>query len=179
MQGPVYGLQTAETALHPNLRPNFHYDDIFGTVINRFLAQAVAGIPLTVYGKGGQKRGYLNLKDTLQCVDLAVKTPTQPGELRILNQFTEVFTVNELSERVCEAGKAVGLEVAVKAIENPRREKEEHDYRVSNTGLIELGLEPHFMTSDVLAEMLQQLLADKERIDPLKIYPRVRWNGSG
>jgi UDP-sulfoquinovose synthase len=179
MQGPVYGLSTKEADLDERLLPNFHYDDIFGTVINRFLAQAVAGIPLTVYGKGGQKRGYLNLKDTLQCVDLAVKTPTQPGELRILNQFTEVFTVNELSERVCEAGKAVGLEVAVKAIENPRREKEEHDYRVSNTGLIELGLEPHFMTSDVLAEMLQQLLADKERIDPLKIYPRVRWNGSG
>ena len=100
MQGPVYGLSTDEADLHPMLVPNFHYDDIFGTVVNRFLVQAVAGIPLTVYGKGGQTRGYLNLRDTLQCIALAAAHPAKKGELRILNQFTETFSINQLAERV-------------------------------------------------------------------------------
>jgi len=109
MQGPVYGLSTAESDLDARLLPNFHYDDIFGTVVNRFIVQAVAGIPLTVYGKGGQKRGYLNLRDTLQCVELAALNPVPAGELRILNQFTEQFSVNELAERVREAGAGRGV----------------------------------------------------------------------
>ena len=104
MQGPVYGISTSEADHDRRLMPNFHYDDIFGTVVNRFLVQGVAGIPLTVYGGGGQTRGYLNLNDTLQCIELAADNPPQPGELRIMNQFTETFSVNELAERVVEAG---------------------------------------------------------------------------
>ncbi len=100
MQGPVYGLSTDEADLHPKLAPNFHYDDIFGTVVNRFLVQAVAGVPLTVYGKGGQVRGYLNLRDTLQCIALAASNAPGKGELRILNQFTETFSINQLADRV-------------------------------------------------------------------------------
>ena len=146
MQGPVYGLSTAEADLHPDLLPNFHYDDIFGTVVNRFLVQSVAGIPLTVYGGGGQTRGYLNLKDTLQCVALANRNAANKGELKIYNQLTETFSVSELAEKIKAVARAMGYPVEIKSIENPRREREEHYYNPSHSGLIELGLDPHFMT---------------------------------
>ena len=136
MQGPVYGLSTAESDLNEKLLPNFHYDDIFGTVVNRFLVQAVAGIPLTVYGKGGQIRGYLNLKDTLQCVDLALNAPADEGELRIFNQLTETFTVNELAKNIKKAGKKLGFDVKVQSIPNPRKEAEKHYYNPKYTGLM-------------------------------------------
>src|SRR5215472_3216370 len=139
MQGPVYGLSTWECEGNLRLLPNFHYDDIFGTVVNRFLVQAVAGIPLTVYGKGGQTRGYLNLKDTLQCVRLAAETPPASGELRIFNQFTEQFTVNELAERVKKVGEILKFPVEIGAIPNPRKEREEHYYNAAHSGLLELG----------------------------------------
>ncbi len=176
MQGPVYGLSTDEADADDQLLPNFHYDDIFGTVVNRFLVQAVAGVPLTVYGKGGQTRGYLNLRDTLQCVHLASENPAGKGELRIFNQFTEQFTVNELAERVKRVGDHMGLNVEIKPIPNPRKELEEHYYNAKHSGLIELGLKPHLMTDDVLAAMLDKVLTYKDRIDPGKIMPRVRWS---
>ncbi len=175
MQGPVYGLHTAESEADERLLPNFHYDDIFGTVVNRFLVQAVAGVPLTVYGKGGQTRGYLNLKDTLQCVDLAMQNPVKPGELRILNQFTEQFTVNQLAEKVQRAGNAMGLKVQVNNIENPRKELEEHYYNAQHHGLLELGLQPHFMTDEVVVQMLEAVKRYQQGIDRKKIEPRVRW----
>ncbi|RMH12029.1 MAG: NAD-dependent epimerase/dehydratase family protein, partial [Gammaproteobacteria bacterium] len=173
MQGPVYGLSTTESALDDRLFPNFHYDDIFGTAVNRFLVQAVAGIPLTVYGKGGQTRGYLNLKDTLQCVELAINNPVKSGEMRILNQFTEQFSVNELAERVQQAGQKVGLKVAVQTLDNPRKELEDHYYNATHSGLLELGLKPHIMTEEVLVEMLEQVIRYKDNIDSDKIMPRV------
>jgi UDP-sulfoquinovose synthase len=176
MQGPVYGLSTEEADLDERLWPNFHYDDIFGTVVNRFLVQAVAGVPLTVYGKGGQTRGYLNLKDTLQCVELAVNNPVGAGKLRILNQFTEQFSVNELAERVRRVGNEMGLGVELASIRNPRKEAEEHYYNPAHSGLLELGLKPHYMTDEVVAEMLGRVLRHKDRIDRRKILPRVRWS---
>ncbi|MFK5996554.1 MAG: NAD-dependent epimerase/dehydratase family protein [Rhodobacterales bacterium] len=176
MQGPVYGFVTPENRGHENLFPNFHYDDIFGTAVNRFLVQAVAGIPLTVYGQGGQTRGYLNLNDTLQCVALAADSPVAPGDLRILNQFTEQFSVNELAERVQQAGKAMGLDVAIKSIENPRKEKEQHYYNAAHSGLLELGLQPNYMAENVLSEMLGHIIAHKDKIAPRKIMPRVKWS---
>ncbi len=179
MQGPVYGLSTHESDVDDRLLPNFHYDDIFGTVVNRFLVQAVAGIPLTVYGKGGQIRGYLNLKDTLQCVNLAMESPVEKGELRILNQFTEQFSVNELADRVSRVGNAMGLNVEVKSIENPRKELEEHYYNAEHSGLIDLGLKPHYMTDDVLAEMLERVVTYKNMIDKAMMLPRVRWGSTG
>ena len=175
MQGPVYGLQTAEADMDERLGPNFHYDDIFGTAVNRFLVQAVAGVPLTVYGKGGQTRGYLNLKDTLQCIDLAAKNPAGKGELRILNQFTEQFSVNELADRVQKAGNSMGLNVQVKSIDNPRKEMEDHYYNAAHSGLMELGLEPHYMTEDVLVAMLERIVEHKDAISNDRIMPRVRW----
>ncbi len=176
MQGPVYGLSTPETDLDQRLLPNFHYDDIFGTLVNRFLVQAVAKVPLTVYGKGGQIRGYLNLNDTLQCVDLAASNPAEEGELRIFNQLTETFSVNELAEKVKKVGDQMGLGVDIKPIENPRKEAEDHYYNPAHTGLLDLGLEPHYLTDDVLASMLEQVLNYKEAIDASKIMPRVKWN---
>ncbi|MBF01660.1 MAG: NAD-dependent dehydratase [Flavobacterium sp.] len=176
MQGPVYGLSTDEADLDRRLVPNFHYDDIFGTVVNRFLVQAVAGIPLTVYGGGGQTRGYLNLRDTLQCVRLAAENPADEGELRIFNQLTETFTVNQLAERVQQAGAKAGLDVAIKSIPNPRKEREEHYYNPAHSGLVELGLKPHFMTDDVLLEMIERIKEGRARIDVDRVMPRVSWS---
>lgn len=176
MQGPVYGLSTREADMDLRLCPNFHYDDIFGTVVNRFLVQAVAEVPLTVYGGGGQTRGYLNLKDTLQCVRLAAEKPAQPGELRIYNQLTETFTVNELADRVKEAGVGHGLDVQIKSVPNPRKEKEEHYYNPTHSGLVELGLEPNFMTEEVLSSILERILKNKEKIVKDRILPRVSWS---
>lgn len=175
MQGPVYGLSTDEADIDERLCPNFHYDDIFGTVVNRFLVQAVAGIPLTVYGSGGQTRGYLNLRDTLQCVRLAASNPARSGELKIYNQLTETFSVNELAEKVCRVGNALGLNVRIEAIENPRKELEEHYYNPMHSGLVELGLQPHFMTDAVVASMLERVIEHSGRIVADKIMPRVRW----
>lgn len=178
MQGPVYGLSTAEAVVDPHLRPNFHYDDIFGTVVNRFLVQAVAEVPLTVYGDGGQTRGYLNLNDTLQCIELAAANPPRRGELRILNQFTETFTVRELADRVVEAGSSLGLDVAVRSIPNPRQEKERHYYNPAHSALIDLGLQPTYMTTDVLVDMLRLVQEHSDRIAVERMLPRVSWNQS-
>jgi len=175
MQGPVYGLSTDEADLDPRLMPNFHYDDIFGTVVNRFLVQAVAGVPLTVYGKGGQTRGYLHIRDTLQCIDLAAANPPKKGELRILNQFTETFSVNQLAERVQRVGNKMGFNVNIQNLENPRKEMEEHYYNPAHHGLREMGLKPHIMTDDVVAEMIEQVLRYRDRIVVDRILPRVRW----
>jgi UDP-sulfoquinovose synthase len=177
MQGPVYGLSTAEADCDPRLAPHFHYDDIFGTVLNRFLVQAVAGIPLTVYGIGGQTRGFLNLEDTLQCVELALRSPAAAGELRILNQFTERFSVRQLAERVTDVGNRSGLDVSIESIANPRTEREEHYYNPTHQALLDLGLEPHYLTDDVLADLLDRVGCHRDAIDVTRIMPRVRWHG--
>ena len=142
-QGVVYGIETEETALDERLATRFDYDDVFGTALNRFCVQAVIGHPLTVYGKGGQTRGYLNIVDTLQCVELAVTHPAAAGEFRVFNQFTEQFSVQQLAEHVQKAGAEVGLDVAVDPIENPRVEMEEHYYQATHTKLLDLGLWNH------------------------------------
>lgn len=176
MQGPVYGLSTPEADLDKNLMPNFHYDDIFGTVVNRFLVQAIAGVPLTVYGQGEQKRGYLNLLDTLQCVSLALSKPPEAGQLRILNQFTQILSVNEIADNVQQAGHELDLNVQIQNIQNPRKEKTSHYYNPANSNLLELGLKPHFMSKSALAGMLIQLLPFKNNIVKGNILPRVKWS---
>jgi len=178
MQGPVYGISSDEADWDDRLMPNFHYDEIFGTAVNRFLVQAVAGVPLTIYGRGEQVRGYLNLKDTLQCVALAVEKPAAQGELRIFNQFTELFSVNQLAERVQRVGNQMDLNVQLRSIPNPRKERENHYYNPVHSGLLELGLEPHFMTDEILADMLRKVLRSKKEIDTSRILPRVSWNSS-
>lgn len=175
MQGPVYGISTPEADTDERLMPNFHYDDIFGTLVNRFLVQAVAGEPLTVYGTGGQVRGYLNINDTMQCVELATNKPAEPGQLRVLNQLTETFSVNELAEKVRDAAQGLGIPVEIAHIENPRKEAENHYYNPVHSGLVELGLQPHFMTREVLQGMLEQVSRYRDRIQHHMIHPRVSW----
>ncbi|MDL1957446.1 MAG: NAD-dependent epimerase/dehydratase family protein [Candidatus Desulfofervidus auxilii] len=176
MQGPVYGISTDEADLDKRLMPHFNYDEIFGTVLNRFVVQAVAGYPLTVYGKGGQTRGYINLRDTLQCVYLAAINPPKQGELRIFNQITETFTVNQLAEKVKKVGEKLGYEVKINHIENPRKEAEEHYYNPKYTGLLELGLKPHYLTDEVLIGMFKVVEKYKDNIKIHKIFKGIKWN---
>jgi len=175
MQGPVYGLFTDENEEHQSLLPFFNYDELFGTVLNRFVVQAVVGYPLTVYGKGGQTRGYLNIKDTLQCVRLSLEKPSDNGRLRIFNQFVETFSVNDLACKVQQVGSQLGLNVSIQSVENPRIEAEDHYYNPANTGLLDLGLEPHYLTDEVLAEMIEAVLKHRHRIQEHQIYRKIKW----
>jgi UDP-sulfoquinovose synthase len=175
MQGPVYGLFTEENSDYEELLPFFNYDELFGTVLNRFVVQAVAGYPLTVYGKGGQTRGYLNLQDTLSCVRLSLENSAKAGELRIFNQFTETFTVNQLAERVQEVGNSLGLKVKITRVENPRKEAEEHYYNSAHTGLLDLGLKPHYLNDEVLVKMMELVMKHRGNIQEHQIYRKVKW----
>ena len=172
MQGPVYGIFTDENEQNEHLLPFFNYDEIFGTVLNRFVVQAVAGYPLTVYGKGGQTRGYLNIKDTLDCIRLSVANPAENGELRIFNQFTETFSVNDLATKVKDTGNKIGLNVE---IEHPRLEAEAHYYTPACTGLIKLGVQPHLLSGETLARMMEFVMKHKSQIRKDQIYQKIKW----
>ncbi len=174
MQGPVYGIDTAETALDSRLRPFFNYDDQFGTVLNRFIVQAAAGYPLTVYGKGGQTRGFINIIDTLQCVEAAVRHPANAGELRVFNQITETFSVAELAALVRQAGSRAGIEVAVQHVPNPRTEAEEHYYNPVYRALQDLGVKPHPLDDATLDKMLAVALRNRHSIRPETIMSQQR-----
>jgi UDP-sulfoquinovose synthase len=174
-QGVVYGIDTDHTVMHPELRTSFHYDDVFGTVLNRFLVQAAVGEPLTVYGKGGQTRGFLNIRDTIQCVAIAVDNPAKGGEFRIFNQFTEQFSVMDLANKVQAAGKRAGLDVAVKHLPNPRVELEDHYYNAKHTKLQELGLKPNLLTDAVVDQMLASVRANAASVVKDSFTPRVKW----
>ena len=176
MQGPVYGIYTDENAHDDRLLPCFAYDEIFGTLINRFVVQAVAGYPLTVYGKGGQTRGYLNIKDTLQCLLLAAENPAESGQMNINNQLTETFSVNEIADLVQRVGNELGLGVKIKSIENPRKELEEHYYNPTHTGLLDIGLEPNYLTDEVLGEIIQKVIQYKDLIVEDRIFRGVKWS---
>jgi UDP-sulfoquinovose synthase len=178
-QGVVYGTTTEETELADGLHTSFHYDSWFGTVINRFVTQAVAGVPLTVYGAGGQKRTFLNILDTLQCVELATLNPAERGEFRVFNQFTEAFTVEELADMVVAAGRRVGLEVEKRTIPNPRHELEHHYYNPKNSALLALGMKPRRLTLEVLANMLRWVADRRDAIDPAVILPTTKWRTGG
>jgi UDP-sulfoquinovose synthase len=175
MQGPVYGLITDDMDDNENLFTYFNYDEIFGTVLNRFLVQAVAGIPLTVYGKGGQRRGYLNIKDTVQCINLAVENSAERGELKIFNQFTETFSVKDLAENVQASGAEIGLDVSIKNYKNPRVEAEEHYYNPAHTGLVDLGLKPNFLTKQVLKDIMKIIKINQHQIRHDIIQPKTEW----
>lgn len=175
MQGPVYGIETEESEMDPRLRPFFNYDEIFGTVVNRFITQAVAGYPLTVYGKGGQTRGYLNIRDTLQCVHAAATHPAAPGELRVFNQIMETFSVNDLAEKTARVGRKLGFAVEVRSVENPRKEAEEHYYNPTYQGLLEMGVQPHYLTDEAMAGMFGIVAEFKDSIRKEVIFRGVKW----
>jgi UDP-sulfoquinovose synthase len=175
MQGPVYGLSTDESDRDERLMPHFHYDEVFGTVLNRFVVQAVAGYPLTVYGKGNQTRGFLNLRDTMQCVYLSATQPTERGQLRVFNQLTEPFSVNQLAGMVKKVGDRLGFNVTVDSIDNPRVEKEDHYYNVKYTGLMDLGLQPHYLTDEILENFFHITEKYRDRINREAFFRGIQW----
>ncbi|HUC05214.1 MAG TPA: NAD-dependent epimerase/dehydratase family protein [Acidimicrobiales bacterium] len=175
-QGIVYGQSTPETDLDPVLATRFDYDGVFGTVLNRFCVQAVMGYPLTVYGAGGQTRGMLNIRDTLACVTLALENPADRGEFRVFNQFTESFSVRDMAAMVQKASsKPVTID---SGHANPRVEHEEHYFHAANTKLLDLGLQPHLLTNEVIGDMLALVEAHKGRVDTKAIEPTVQWRSS-
>jgi UDP-sulfoquinovose synthase len=174
-QGVVYGIQTDETRLDDRLATRFDYDDVFGTALNRFCVQAVIGHPLTVYGTGGQTRGYLNIVDTLRCIELAVLHPADAGELRVFNQFTESFSIMELAELVQKSGAEYGFDVEISSLDNPRVELEKHYYNPAHTKLLDLGLRPHLLSTELVESMFSVIERFRGRIVTDHILPRDRW----
>jgi UDP-sulfoquinovose synthase len=175
-QGVVYGIETEETARNERLITRFDYDELFGTVLNRFCVQAVIGHPLTVYGAGQQTRGFLNIRDTLACVELAALNPAEWGEFRVFNQFTEQFSVLQLAELVKEAGEHLGYSVEIQHYDNPRVEKEEHYYNAIHTKLLDLGLEPTLLGEELVESIIHAIERCKGRVIDTAIDPKTRWN---
>jgi len=175
-QGVVYGVETEETARDERLVTRFDYDELFGTVLNRFCVQAVIGHPLTVYGAGQQTRGFLNIRDTLACVELAALNPAERGEFRVFNQFTEQFSVLQLAGLVKEAGEHLGYSVEIQHYENPRVEKEEHYYNAIHTKLLDLGLEPTLLGEELVESIIHAIERHKGRVIETAIDPQTRWN---
>ncbi|MYL19318.1 NAD-dependent epimerase/dehydratase family protein [Halobacillus litoralis] len=174
-QGIVYGLHTEETRMDPVLVNRVDYDGVFGTALNRFINQAAIGHDITVYGSGGQTRAFLNIEDTVRCVEIAAENPADKGEFRVFNQFTEWFSVQELAERVHKIAQEEGLQTEVKKIENPRIENEDHYYNAVNTKLRDLGLEPHLLTDDVIRDILRTAVENKDRIIQENVLPSITW----
>lgn len=166
MQGVVFGLMDDT---------RFDYDEYFGTVVNRFCAQAVAGIPLTIYGAGGQTRGYLPLRDSIECLTLAIKNPPQPGEYRVFNQFARPYSVEGIAFRVMDAGERLGIDVKSENIPNPRVEKEKHRYEPKHDHLRKLGYNPQWDFGEEIKAVMEKILPHKDRIEPKVIFPKTKW----
>ena len=177
-QGVVYGVETAETIQDPRLATRFDYDQIYGTALNRFCVQAAVDSPLTIYGEGHQTRGYINLKDTIRCIELAIMSPPGEGEYRVFNQFTEQFSLLDLAERVAEQSRHLGAEVRVEHLANPRVETEQHYYNATHTRLMELGLEPHLLDEATLESLIKLAIKQRERINKALILPTVNWRAT-
>jgi UDP-sulfoquinovose synthase len=180
MQGVVFGTQIDAMGEDPRLRSRLDYDPCFCTAINRFCCQAVIGHPLTLYGLGGQTRGFLPMRDSIQCMTIAIENPPQAGEYRVFNQFEECYTIEDLARKVQQAGADVGLNVDIHHYDNPRKELEEHYFNPDRKHLIELGYQP---THDVVAEvriMLKDLIPHGDRIREKEaiLVPDIRWDGS-
>ncbi|MBN2984485.1 NAD-dependent epimerase/dehydratase family protein [Cohnella algarum] len=174
-QGVVYGLHTDETQMDPLLVNRLDYDGVFGTALNRFLIQAAIGHDLTVYGEGGQTRGFLNIRDTIRCIEITAENPAESGEFRVFNQFTEEFSVLDLAEKVRRVAEREGLNSRIVHLDNPRVEKEKHYYFAKNTKLKDLGLEPHLLTDEALLDILQTAIKHKDRVLTENVLPKVTW----
>jgi UDP-sulfoquinovose synthase len=178
MQGVVFGTRTEEIR-DERLMTRFDFDQAFGTVVNRYCAEAVIGHVLTPYGKGHQRRGFLPLRDSIQCIRLAVEKPVTQGEYRVLNQFEEVHGVTELALKVQNASASIGLPVEVRNLENPRKESEDHYYHPDHKNLFDLGYKPTHDVETELKTMLKDLMKYRNRIEDKKdvLIPDVRWDG--
>jgi len=176
-QGVVYGVLTEETGTDELLINRLDYDGVFGTALNRFCIQAAIGHPLTVYGTGGQTRSFLDIRDTVRCIELAIATPAEAGKMRVFNQFTELFSIRDLALMVQKAGQTLGIKVEVQNIDNPRVELEEHYFNAKNTNLLDLGLQPHFLSDALIDSLLNFAIKYRDRIDHKQILPKVKWRG--
>jgi UDP-sulfoquinovose synthase len=175
-QGVVYGVLTEETGMDEMLINRLDYDGVFGTALNRFCIQAAIDHPLTVYGSGGQTRAFLDIRDTVRCMELAIANPAEAGKFRVFNQFTELFSVGDLATMVQKAGATLGLKVEINNIPNPRVEKEEHYFNAKNTKLLDLGLNPHYLSDSLLDSLLNFAMKYKNRVDKSQILPKVSWH---
>ena len=179
-QGVVYGLETEDTKLHPDLNTRLDFDSIWGTALNRFCVQAAVGQPLTVYGKGGQTRGFLDIRDTMACITLALENPAERGECRVFNQFTEQFSILQLAELVAKGRQEHGLETKIAHVTNPRVELEQHYYNAKHQHLLELGLQPHFLGDTLLESIIHLVESHADRVDPVLLeQPSVSWKSGG
>ena len=175
-QGVVYGIGTDECDQHPDLQTRFDYDTVWGTVLNRFCVQAAVGLPLTVYGKGGQTRGFLDIRDTVECIRITLESPPDRAEYRVFNQFTEQFSILELAAAVKDARQQSGLDTTVINLPNPRVEKEEHYYNAKHQLLLDLGLQPHLLAETLLQSIIHRVEAHKDAVDPVLLErPSVDW----
>lgn len=174
-QGVVYGVLTEETGMDELLINRLDYDGVFGTALNRFCIQAAVGHPLTVYGKGGQTRAFLDIRDTVRCVEIAIANPAEAGKFRVFNQFTEMFSVGDLAMMVKKAGTTLGLNVDVDYLDNPRVEMEDHYFNAKNTNLLDLGLQPHYLSDSLIDSLLNFAVKYKTRVDNNQILPKVQW----
>jgi UDP-sulfoquinovose synthase len=180
MQGVVFGTRIDAMADDPRLCTRLDFDQAFGTAINRFCCQSVIGHPLTPYGKGHQKRGFLPLCDSMQCLTLAIENPSGPGEYRVFNQFENVYDITQLALMVQGVAADLGLPVEIRNLDNPRQELEEHYFNPDRKHLIDLGYQP---TQDMKAElrvMLSDLILQRDRIEAKReaLIPDVHWNGA-
>jgi UDP-sulfoquinovose synthase len=177
-QGIVYGTTTEETTIDEGLINRFDYDEVFGTVLNRFCIQAAIGHPLTVYGRGGQTRGFLDIRDTVRCVELACLNPAERGEFRVYNQFTEQFSVLEIAHLVRTAAAKMGLTVEIDHLPDPRVEKEQHYYNAKHSKLLDLGLRPHLLSDSLLDSLMNIAIRYRDRIDASTLLPQVNWRNA-
>jgi UDP-sulfoquinovose synthase len=180
MQGVVYGITTDEMREDERLLTRFDFDQCFGTAINRFCAQAVIGSPLSPYGGGDQKRGFLPLCDSMACLSLSVDNPPALGEYRVFNQFAQVYQIQELAEMVQEVGSEFGLPVEIRNLQNPRVEAESHYYQPDHQGLQDLGYVPTLDIKTQLTGILSELIKHRQRIMDVKqvLEASIHWNGS-
>jgi nucleoside-diphosphate-sugar epimerase len=181
MQGVVFGVKTEEMGDDEEYLTRFDFDECFGTAINRFCAQAVVGLPITPYGKGGQNRGFLPLSDSMQCINLIIDNPAKRGEHRIINQFEDVYNLFNLALIVRKKAKEIGLNARVKPVENPRIEEEDHYYNPIHKKLFDLGYKPLVDIETEVAKTLDILKRYGDRIERCKeaIRPKTLWAKRG
>jgi UDP-sulfoquinovose synthase len=171
-QGVVYGQQTPETARDDRLATRFDYDAVFGTVLNRFVIQAVLGKPLTIYGNGTQTRGFIEIRDTVRCIQLACEKPADKGEFRVFNQITEFMSLSQVADTIVQASPDT---VTVEHVDNPRVELEDHHYNVVHSGLLGLGLEPHLLSDTLIESLFEITKRYAHRVRPEAMLPTIQW----